>query len=1441
MLIFDQVESNDICTLCLITFNAYRSIHTPDPPSSFLALTSLPLPCATALFVMHNDNSNPAPPSVTDGVLVSVTDVHQVWHTLRIAPSIPLGRLEWMWTGVGSSSLRDSSTSARAIFHPVSAPGHVLPHTNPNDWYRNPYVYVYVTTIPSLEKMHDNPAWPAVRAFLDFCHQSSLEYIVILAATDEDVVRHKKLLDRLRADVNVANSNREHVVIVPPAAIKEEELRPITHLHHSPAHRDLLLRLRECVREAVNTRVKAYDDHVSRSILNRSSDGWTFGSFFVLKESMAFVFQQLGRRDLSVKFYEELHSLFSKLPQTSFSVFTDLPPADSARGLSDPSARDYRARLLNASITELDTHTYLFSRQMALLLLDHKYTEVAEKGLKLITTVASRAAELVLSPDHPGITSVFRDTWVFVSARAIADALTPSVPLAKDVQTTGSAQLATSRERHAVRLVAGFHVHALRAFSGLAHVVLPGCLGPIESGDPAKRLSLAAEAVETSHEELRDALSSQRKAEMFHSEIANSAASLYEMGGRARGAAALDGDSGVAHLRNESYRDAEALLSAQCLRFANDHGWDELHRHQRRELAKAEREMDRIQEYLVSCLTMLYMGRTSRSLHAPFPLSEEEKKSQVEECEYWIKEAVNAASRLPRIMRYKADRLFHVSILPNDTMWEEGNVGKVTARLKSDILAPLEVDLLSVELRLSDTSGPPKSVLRTKDEDSIPTSPGVESKSNEPSSPTASPLPSNDPFDVVLLKSAKGVVVKPGANDIEAQVNEVPVAGRYRVNLISLYLGNLKIVQQPSKSPLNLIVSTKGSGKVGLAPNSSSGITEIGACEAQFPFFFAAGRKPSASVEIEGKSPLYLAPQSRQHVTVLVHALGRGIASGAAISCALVGSSDDARSLLSGSFVRFSNEGNGTDDNKPDMGDDYEVNVRRVQRTVESDWDAFDLGQATIERDVSNGDIVKVKLALDVLPIDSLSSNSHMDLEADSRRCTLRVDLSWHELDGNTRREQSSSTESLLTFVSPLEITAHMELNSEWGAESVSRGVALDGTPLGDGGTLVCAVTSRVSHSEGITIRKMILQTPKWLELRPDEEPGHMSLVPCRLCLGGVFCGAFDVFVREGGGVEGYKGPGDRREVFGDNVAKRRMSRRATVDSNGDMMDIVEEVNKTRRGRRVEEDYGASGLSPEQEDEFEDARSSFLKEEEDGAGVDRDEGEVLDLLSSNSEAPGRNLNEGRNGNGKEKEVESAATLQLEVEIGGVAGYTTIERRVSMESIRVGDKRYAIERRMKSVGESGKIIELEFFVREISSRGGHYDSSDEAGVLQYEVDADPAIWVLVGKRRGKIAVGRNAGQGAGRAELVAISCGRHGVPCVRLYEHDGRAMAWSRYENVDEYMQVVVMPCRTIMSGCRVANADEKSEGDGKKDGVKVKTGIGGAMPVVIASDLFFGS
>lgn len=1412
---------------------------------------------------------------VLDGIPVSVVDTNDVWPSLGIGRTVPLGRLEWLWTLRGSA-VRDSSTSAKACFNVTSSavPGEPPSAQAAHEWFAKSYLHILLVTIPELQASHEPPGWARVRAFVDACREKQMEYLVICVADESAARANKKVLEKLRAEVNLTTRGRERVVAVPAAASTApdaaEDRKPISQLHHSPAHQDLLVRLRECARDGVEARIQAYEGESGRVFGNRTSPGWSFSSFFAMKEGMSFVFVQIGRRDLALKCYDELGNVMTERDERGSNGFcAPGSGADGAVGVVDSYAKDFRRMIIENEVTELDFRTYLFARQVSLLLVDRKYSEVAERGLKFIATIARRAADEALA-DATSLSPLFRDAWVFSAARSLAAALAPAIPSTAAAQNAVSKQLGTTRERHTARLVAGFHVHALKAFTGLAKLALPGTLiSASDSGTPDQGLRLSPEMKmlldELSNEILRITLCEPSKAVELHSEMANAAASLYEMGGRARGAAALDGDAGVVRLRNNSLVEAEELLSAQCSRFTEDHGWDQLHRRRRVELAMAEKNLSRVQEYLVSCLTMLFMTRGRRQLgySAGVRTGEDSLES---EAVRWAREAQKAAAQLPRVMKYKAEKLVQLSIRYSDGIWHEGDSGSATVVINSDLPASLDIDSVHVELRWSPLepgvdkggrrSSPVPSALRDGGGlGSDKGSPALDSASSSsaPSSSTVCSVAATSDTLVLSLESAVKIVT--GLTTVKVSTPEVPRSGLYSVTHVSLVLGRLKLVQTACKVPSVPTVTTKGatSAKVpSAALAASAAAVGIPGNQVRFPCFFATSRPSPANVEVTSENRLFLAPTVHQFVSVSISAGPSGVAPGASIELSVTPAGDTPFGLEG--YVELVNAQDAA------VGSPTAESVLPVKLKGVSPIS----GEVKVPDSIPPNGTFQGLVALRV--VENLAALLERDgapasSDLQGRSALLHVSVVCAELGNPRAKNFVCNAVHRLALVTPLQVTARLELNGCADELSASPQATASGefdSPLGGGGLLVCSLRSRVGSGKFVTVKAASVSLPPWLALVDDGMLSHPELFPCKLGNNGLFSMAFDTNVRPPGQTAERSGVplsnlsiDDR--VPATRVGKGTLSRVALddLDTNGELVEQVEEellgedvdeergdalasaqdletITHMRRNKRnvsmngKEGDGGIVGKNDPKPLELEVLEDSVDEEGHHVASDDRGRdggtgarggnrsirhsdgesqhlresgGEVVDLSESSSRpyrdahSPSGSLPGGLD-----------ALLQVELEIEGVKGTSSLEYAVSVSGFRPHRRRFRIERSSTLASSVGEPVTFKFQVSTIAGPLSSYGDLPEATVLHYEVDTNPKDWIIVGRRRGQVIVSGSEGD-MGSATIISLLPGRLYLPSIKLYEHDGCPLSGNRYENLNRGSQVTVLPSTRVISTC----------------------------------------
>lgn len=1367
---------------------------------------------------------------------VCIYDCDDIWPSLHIDKSPLLNRFEWQWISNGNV-VNDSSSSVRLSFHLVRTPNLHHPATASAYWHFNPYAHVFL--LPA-QRLGQSEHSDRVRHFVKSCRDINSHFLVICVTSDVESNSYKKNFEHLNAEIT-ASSRAQNRLVSLSAGISDAQPSNV-HTSESDTQRAFLTYVGELVHASVQHRLNSYEQQSIHLWKSRATSSWTFARFVAVKESLAFVFCHLGKRDFSLKQYESLYNYLITTEQKPGTPFSDLPPADAAKGLLNPEFRDYRSYLLDGALSELDLHTFVFACQMILLLQDGKYTQIAEKAVKIVSYVNRRCSELQHASKKPSCSTVFRDIWTFTACRLLSAALAPAIP--QTPSSKGSFRFHSSRERHFVRLLAGFHVHALRALQSLANITLPGCLSP-ENSVVGDRNALLTEALSTTNHKLKTALSNRSAAERLHSGIAYAAAGLYEMGCRSRGAASLDSDAGRVHLRNGSYAEAENLLNGQCSAFVNNRGWDVLHHRERTDLANAENHLGRAQDYLVSCLIMLGMCRPSNSLENHLDLLPSDMKSSSKDATFWFNEAAKTSRNLSRTLKYKAERLFCITVLPNPIPWEDGSAGSVTLRVKSEIPASLLFDYVFAECKCIDLLSSRKSALARRQG---PISSGEVSMSLPsgrdmagPTSPSTSD--SNISSEVVVLKSKLKVFIAPGTTDILVYNDEIPHYGRYWVSNIVLCLGQLKIVLAVPKPSLNLVTSTQtGLPKSAISCSSTSPLLDFAVFGAQNPFFFSSRRTLSSVINIEGRHVLYLIPHIRQLIFFKIAALERGIASGSVLDCRLIRPVNSEVSMTT-FFPKEGSLGLAVLDEKAQTVDDTALQIHG--RTE----DEFASVEGTIMRDLNDGEFLTAHVSLDVMEFSFGSKSSQDSADAESESCHLRISFAWNELDGNVNRRFHCDVQSKLIFIPPVEIEGLVQFGSVHLPERHNHGI----TELSEAGnewrfgTILFFIKNPAMCKVAFRISSIALDLSPNLEHFSHDESPLDALLPCTLSSNGTFICSFN-FLLKHQPLDSVRMP---------NAANACVSNQHQADKEpgitGDVPEVPTSLSVPKKDCAVQKSterplhcttlsHDASNTSSSFSNSYPAAGASAKKvtiDEKTSAG------KFLETKSATKNNM-YNTAELLDGNVVLSDAKCTYTdfeddplfnslhvgtlkIQLGIQDSGDAVY---ERRVDINSPRHISP-LTVERKMNFVVEAGKVTNLTVRVHNKSGR------DSDVGLIDFEIDADPSVWLVIGRRSGKLRLTMKGSEDTGETgniKLMAIRCGVHVVPKFKMSFTDGRRIFWD-YDDTSSNKSVIILPSVSVVggcSGCEVSYSAKEQVGNSDGSGPTQKW-----MPVVVPSDSFF--
>jgi hypothetical protein len=218
------------------------------------------------------------------------------------------------------------------------------------------------------------------------------------------------LLEKLRADFNISSKTAPDRVAqirlpkekVPPHLLPAPA--PVTSpaIAESPAEQDrawsdVIAKFKTLILLSFDLRVSQYEEDIRKNEAQRSFPGWNFNTFFMLKEGLARGFESVGLVEDALLGYDELsvgldtvirdqassdtqggvilsytEDLYNKASEILKRSQTDSRKTEES-SLHDEQPisahkKDYRGLILANNISVFDFRSYVFARQMSLLL-----------------------------------------------------------------------------------------------------------------------------------------------------------------------------------------------------------------------------------------------------------------------------------------------------------------------------------------------------------------------------------------------------------------------------------------------------------------------------------------------------------------------------------------------------------------------------------------------------------------------------------------------------------------------------------------------------------------------------------------------------------------------------------------------------------------------------------------------------------------------------------------------------------------------------------------------------------------------------------------------------------------------------------------------------------------------------------------------------------------
>ncbi|KAM0824713.1 hypothetical protein ACQ4PT_070010 [Festuca glaucescens] len=266
-------------------------------------------------------------------------------------------------------------------------------------WFREPYATVVLVTCEDLDEFktilkprlklivqNDEREWFIV--FVSKAHPSN----------EQANKMAKKVYARLEADFNT----------------KKRERCCKFDLHGPDADfwDDFDSKMVDCIRNTLDRRVQFYEEENRRLSEQRFTPIWNFCNFFILKESMAFMFEVTNLHEDSLREYDELELCYSEsvnLPGKP-REFGGLDTGDDQAALLNPGFKALTQIVQDDVFREFEFRQYIFACQSKLLFKLSRPVEVAARGYAFVVNFSKTLAW------HENVLPFcFREVWVITA------------------------------------------------------------------------------------------------------------------------------------------------------------------------------------------------------------------------------------------------------------------------------------------------------------------------------------------------------------------------------------------------------------------------------------------------------------------------------------------------------------------------------------------------------------------------------------------------------------------------------------------------------------------------------------------------------------------------------------------------------------------------------------------------------------------------------------------------------------------------------------------------------------------------------------------------------------------------------------------------------------------------------------------------------------------
>lgn len=273
-------------------------------------------------------------------------------------------------------------------------------------WFREPYATVVLVTCEDLDEFK-TILKPRLKLIVQNDEREWFLVFVSMAHPNND--QATKMAKKVYAKLEVDFSSKK----------RERCCKFDLHSPEANFWEDLESKIVECVRNTLDKRVQFYEDEIRKLSEQRFMPVWNFCNFFILKESLAFMFEIAHLHEDALREYFELEICYTetvKIPGKQRD-FGGLEHGDDQATLLNSGKKPLTQIVQDDSFREFEFRQYLFACQSRLLFKLNRPFEVAARGFTFIINFSKALTE------HENILPFcMREVWVISACTDLINA-----------------------------------------------------------------------------------------------------------------------------------------------------------------------------------------------------------------------------------------------------------------------------------------------------------------------------------------------------------------------------------------------------------------------------------------------------------------------------------------------------------------------------------------------------------------------------------------------------------------------------------------------------------------------------------------------------------------------------------------------------------------------------------------------------------------------------------------------------------------------------------------------------------------------------------------------------------------------------------------------------------------------------------------------------------